>query len=102
MCNNNQDSTSWGSLLAGMIMGAAIGTAVGILYAPKPGVELRADINVRLEELKARMDEIASEVSEQAKTRLSETREDLTQAIEAGRLAASERMASLKKEAHIE
>ncbi len=102
MCNNNHDSTSWGSLLAGMVVGAAIGTAVGLLYAPKPGVELRADINARLEELKARMDEIASEVSEQAKTRLSETREDLTQAIEAGRQAASERMASLKKEAHIE
>ncbi|MEI7834437.1 MAG: YtxH domain-containing protein [bacterium] len=102
MCNNNDDSTSVGSLLAGIVVGAAIGTVVGMLYAPKPGKELRADINVRLEELKARMDEVAGEVTELAKTRIAETREDIAQAVEAGRLAASERLASLKKETNTE
>ena len=101
MCKYDGE-TSWGSLLAGMAVGAAIGTAVGMLYAPKPGKELRADINVRMEELKARMDEMACEVTEMAKTRLTETREDIAQAVEAGRLAASERLASLKIETNIE
>ncbi len=101
MCNN-EGPTSWGSVMAGIVVGAVVGTAVGMLYAPKPGKELRADINVRLEELKARMDEVAGEVTEMAKTRLTETREDIAQAVEAGRIAASERMASLKKETNIE
>jgi gas vesicle protein len=58
---NKMDRTSIGSLGIGLVVGAAIGVALGILYAPKSGVELRSQIK-----------EKASEIVEKAKDKASE------------------------------
>ncbi len=51
------------SFTAGFIIGAAVGVAIGFLYAPKPGKETRELLKEKAE--KAR--ETASEVAEKAK-----------------------------------
>lgn len=42
MANNDEDSKT--GFLVGFLAGAVIGGIVALLYAPKPGKELRADI----------------------------------------------------------
>lgn len=48
-------------LLAGVGLGAIIGAAAGLLFAPKPGSELRADIGDKFKELKGKTNEWVAE-----------------------------------------
>ena len=41
MRNTPEESTSWSSLLIGVTIGAVIGAAAALLYAPKSGQETR-------------------------------------------------------------
>jgi len=50
----------------GLITGMAVGLAVGILYAPKPGVETRAMLKDRAMEFKEKAGEITEEVKMKA------------------------------------
>jgi gas vesicle protein len=52
----------------GMIAGVALGLAIGLLYAPQPGVETRAMLKQRATELK----EKAGEITEEVKIKASE------------------------------
>ena len=44
-----QDNNSSG-LLAGFVLGAAVGMAVGLLLAPKPGVDIRKAIREQIDQ----------------------------------------------------
>ncbi|MFC1915951.1 YtxH domain-containing protein [Chloroflexota bacterium] len=57
------EKDSGASFTIGFILGAAIGVAIGFLYAPKPGGETRALLKEKAERAK----EKASEVAEKAK-----------------------------------
>lgn len=48
-------------LLAGFGLGALVGAAAGMLFAPKPGSELRNDISGKVKELKGRTEEWIAE-----------------------------------------
>jgi gas vesicle protein len=52
----------------GMIAGMVIGLAVGVMYAPKPGMETRAMLKERAVDIKDK----AAEVVENVKTRAGE------------------------------
>ena len=62
----------------GLLLGAAIGTLAGLLLAPKPGEETRAQMLERTAGLRGRAEEIAVEA-----------RERLREAVEEGRAVAS-------------
>ena len=55
------------SLAIGFIVGAAIGLALGFLYAPRPGREMRAMIRERAEKTKEKAEDIIEEAKERAK-----------------------------------
>ena len=57
------DKDSGASFTVGFLMGAAVGAAIGFLYAPKPGSETRELLKHKAEEAR----EKASEVAEKAK-----------------------------------
>ena len=57
MSNTNNDSNSMLYLLAGVGLGAIIGAAAGLLFAPKPGVETRDELNDKFNELKSKTEE---------------------------------------------
>ena len=61
MSNNNNDSNSMLYLLAGVGLGAIIGAAAGLLFAPKAGAETRDELNDKFSELKSKTEEWISE-----------------------------------------
>jgi len=102
MTKNHDESTCWGSVLAGLILGGLAGAAFGLLFAPKSGSETRSDIVERLEDVKARIDETTRTIAETAKERLQNTREDLSQAVQQGRAAAKARAEEIRRQVGLE
>jgi gas vesicle protein len=48
----SEDKNALVYLLAGFGLGAIVGAAAGLLFAPKPGTELRHDLSGKLKEAK--------------------------------------------------
>ena len=51
---------------AGLLIGAAVGLAIGFLYAPRPGVETRAILKEKTEKVREQAAGIAEKVKETA------------------------------------
>lgn len=94
--------TSWGSLLAGLAVGALVGAVASLLNAPKSGKETREDLLQRLDALKEQVEQTAAQVAEATRIRFEETQADLAKAFEAGRAAAAEQAAQVKQQAGME
>ena len=58
----------------GLVVGAAVGLALGFLYAPRSGKEMRAMIREKGGEAWERADEIIKEAQERAKKIIDEAR----------------------------
>jgi gas vesicle protein len=74
MSDNNNDSSSMLYLLAGVGLGAIIGAAAGLLFAPKAGSEIRDDLGDKIGELKSKTEEW---INEQKTKRAGSTAEEL-------------------------
>ncbi|RYG36133.1 YtxH domain-containing protein [bacterium] len=61
LLNRHDDSNEIIYLLAGVGLGAIIGAAAGLLFAPKSGEDLRGDLEDRFKELKGKTDEWITE-----------------------------------------
>lgn len=59
--SRNDDSNSLVYLLAGFGLGALVGAAAGLLFAPKDGEHLREDLNSKLKEVKHKTEDWVSE-----------------------------------------
>lgn len=59
--NNDSDSSAVLYLLAGVGLGAIIGAAAGMLFAPKAGTETRDELNDKFKELKTKTEEWINE-----------------------------------------
>lgn len=59
--HHDDDSNALLYLLAGVGLGALIGAAAGLLFAPKAGTELREDLTGRFRDLKGKTDEWITE-----------------------------------------
>lgn len=49
---NEQESAGSGMFLLGAVAGALVGASVALLMAPKPGVEMRSDLNASFNSLR--------------------------------------------------
>ena len=97
MAETPRCSDSWSSMMAGFVFGAVIGAAVSLLYAPKSGKEMRADINKRLDEMREYVDQTTREITETIKERYAEMKADLEEAVEGARATAAEHAAELSR-----
>lgn len=61
MSNHNDDSSALIYVLAGVGLGAIIGAAAGLLFAPKAGTETQAELAEKFKELKSKTDEWIAE-----------------------------------------
>lgn len=61
MSRHNDDNNAVIYMLAGVGLGAIIGAAAGLLFAPKSGEALREDIGDKYKELKGKTDEWVAE-----------------------------------------
>ena len=71
------------SFVVGLALGAAVGIAMGFLYAPHSGKETRAMIREKAEMAKETAKEIIEEAEEKAKVIITEAREAATEIKEA-------------------
>jgi len=72
-----------GGFLIGLLTGAALGAAVGLMFAPKPGTELRKELSSTTERWRQRAAESYEQASETVADMMSKGR----QAAERGRKA---------------
>jgi gas vesicle protein len=75
LSRHDDDSNVLIYMLAGVGLGAIIGAAAGLLFAPKAGEELRGDITGRFSELKGKTDEWIAE--QRAKRAVDSAAEEL-------------------------
>jgi len=73
--NDNDDRNVLLYMLAGVGLGALIGAAAGLLFAPKPGAETREEIASKYKELKGKTEEWIAE--QRAKRGVSEALEEV-------------------------
>lgn len=59
--NDNDDKNVLLYMLAGVGLGAIIGAAAGLLFAPKAGTETREDLSNKFKELKGKTEEWVAE-----------------------------------------
>lgn len=73
--HDNDDKNVMLFMLAGIGLGALIGAAAGLLFAPKPGTETREMLADKLKELKGKTDEWVAE--QRSKRGVSEALEEV-------------------------
>jgi gas vesicle protein len=61
MNNGNDDKNALVYLLAGFGLGALVGAMAGLLFAPKPGSEMREELGDKIKDLKGKTEEWISE-----------------------------------------
>ncbi len=65
--------------LGKLFAGVAIGSALGVLFAPKTGKDTRADLKKKLDEMLDKVKDIdAKEVKESIESKIEEIKEELT------------------------
>jgi gas vesicle protein len=72
---HDDDNNALIYMLAGVGLGAIIGAAAGLLFAPKAGEDLREDLNDKFKELKGKTDEWVAE--QRAKRAVNEAADEL-------------------------
>jgi gas vesicle protein len=75
MSNDNNSDNNMLYLLAGVGLGAIIGAAAGMLFAPKSGAETRDELNEKYSELKHKTEEWINE--QKAKRAVTQATEEL-------------------------
>ena len=103
------ENSSGGAFVAGFLVGALVGAAAAMLFAPQSGEETRLVIRDKGIELKDRAGELsgearrrAEEVQGQAKSRAQEIQTRVKEAIEEGKATAIKKKAELLSELEIE
>jgi gas vesicle protein len=76
-----------GSFAIGLCCGAAIGAVIALMYAPKPGAEMRRSLSDQTEWIRRRAGDQAGRVKEQASQFYSGASETLNTVVERGREA---------------
>ena len=91
--SDNNESSRVGGYLAAFAIGALVGTAAALLYAPRSGKETREMIAKKGRDLKGR----ASDALEDATDFIQGKKAELTAAVEAGKEAMREERAKHQK-----
>lgn len=98
MDEENNGGFPWGSLAAGAVIGVLVGGGLALLFAPKAGRETRTDINVAMDDLKIRAEQVlddlqgsAADLSVRSRQIIEQTRENIVRSVEAGKDAYSDK-----------
>lgn len=65
---DNEIRRDWGSMGMGFVLGAFVGVAIGMLYAPRAGLETRSMIAEKADEVRDKVNEAVDMVKEKAST----------------------------------
>lgn len=99
-----ENARVWGSVAAGVLIGLVVGGSLALLFAPKSGDLLRADLGEALDDLKDRAEQAVDELQSttvqtraRARTVIEQTRENLVRSVEAGRDAYAHKRDELSR-----
>jgi gas vesicle protein len=67
MLHEDEERSTLLYMFAGIGLGALIGAAFGMLFAPKPGAELREDLGTKFEDLRGKFQELSSDVTQKVR-----------------------------------
>ncbi|HET9399344.1 MAG TPA: YtxH domain-containing protein [Candidatus Acidoferrales bacterium] len=76
---------SWGTFTTAFIAGIGIGTAVGMILAPKSGADLRSDLSEAAQDAMDNAAAAGARVTRRARRAASDAVEQVSGAIDAGR-----------------
>jgi gas vesicle protein len=79
-----------GSNLLMFITGAAVGAAIGILYAPDKGINTRDKLSYRLDKYKEMLEDLLNDISEGKELGLSSAKSDGEKVINSAKLKAEQ------------
>ncbi|HYN06875.1 MAG TPA: YtxH domain-containing protein [Vicinamibacterales bacterium] len=82
----------------GLLCGAALGAALGLLFAPKTGSELRGQLYDSTERLRRRAGEVANDAYQQASGTVEDLVDKGRSAIRRGRQKAEDTLASVAEQ----
>jgi gas vesicle protein len=71
---DGQGGWSAGTFLGGLVLGAAIGVAAGMLFAPASGSTTRRKLRRRVADLRERAEEEIEDLSREARDRIAKVR----------------------------
>lgn len=77
MARHEDEGSALIYMLAGVGLGAIIGAAAGLLFAPKAGNELREDLTDRYKELKGKAEDWVTEQKTKAVAKADQVQEEL-------------------------
>ncbi|GAA5034805.1 hypothetical protein GCM10011506_29070 [Marivirga lumbricoides] len=79
-----------GSNFLMFITGAAVGAAIGILYAPDKGINTRDKLSYRLDKYKEMLEDLLNDISEGKELGLSSAKSDGEKVINSAKLKAEQ------------
>ena len=82
---NEDNGHDFQALLAGTVIGLAVGGVVGILLAPKAGSDLRGDLKDKTEESLDNLRSASAELSAKVKELAEQTKANLAVSVDAGK-----------------
>jgi gas vesicle protein len=84
----------WSSIVAGVVIGTVVGGVIALLFAPKAGRQVRADLEGAVDDLRDKAEQAiddlqasASDLVVRSRDVLERTRENITRSVEAGKEA---------------
>jgi gas vesicle protein len=84
--------------MMGLLCGAAVGAALGLLFAPKPGSELRTQLYDSTERFRRRAGEVANDAYNQASGTVEDLMDKGRSAVRRGRQKAEDAMSSVAEQ----
>ena len=97
-----EESFNMKNFTVGAIVGALAGAAIALLYAPKPGADLRQDVALQAETLKDKSMELSSIAKEKTAHLSSQLKEQSTHLVDKVKAITSKEDNSTLKETSIE
>jgi gas vesicle protein len=98
----------WQNIIAGAFIGLVVGGAVALLFAPKSGKQLRADLADAVDDLKDKAEEIIDDLQgnanglvQRSQTLVEQTRENIVRSVEAGKEAYSQTHSELTSQLNV-
>ena len=92
----------WAAVALGALIGVVVGGGLALLFAPKAGPELRADLGEAVDDLKDRAEQVIDDLQEstsdlvaRSRSVLEQTRQNLARSVEAGKDAYTQKKEEL-------
>jgi gas vesicle protein len=77
MHEHDDEKSTWLYFMAGVGVGALIGAAAGLLFAPKSGVETREDLSKKFDDLKHKVSDWMKERKEKKATGVAQSPDEV-------------------------